>query len=120
MMNLLLPLAVLCSVAVVQGTADFPESLLHPVFLEHGHVINKRQSSQPIRITPFYDKDSMNFLTVQQQDYIKNIIMSNITGFFADLLSVRPLGQVVPIRSQRQCNGTLTTVQFNNFESFAP
>ena len=118
-MNLLLSLAVLCTVAIVQGKDDFPKSLLNPVFLEHGHVISKRQSSQPIRITPFYD-DSMNFLTAEQQNYIRNIIMANITGFFADLLSVRPHGQLVPIRSQRECNGTFVTVEFNDFTTFAP
>ena len=95
-----------------------PPQFYRPVFLEHPHVINKRQTDQPIRITPIYDTDPTSFLTKEQREYVEDIIMSNITNFFSSLLSVKPLG--ASIRSARDCNGGATTVQFNNFESFAP
>ena len=104
----------------ISATAIQPPPQFHqPVFLEHPHVINRRQTNQPIRITPIHDTDAAtSFLTPQQRAHIENIIMANITNFFSSLLSVKPLG--VPIRSPSACNGTHATVQFNNSESFAP
>ncbi|KAI6653738.1 hypothetical protein LOD99_3242 [Oopsacas minuta] len=115
-MNFLLPIAILYLGLFTQIKAyeDIPASILHPVFLEHGHVISKRQANQPIRITPFYDQDSMNFLTAEQKSYLQDIIMTNITQFFSELLSIKPLGRVVPIRSARACDGTPANVRFND------
>ena len=95
-------------------------SLKHPVFLEHGHVIRKRETGQQIRITPHYDQQSMSFLTTEKQDYLENIIMSNVIEYFSQLLSVKPLGQEVPIRVARGCNGTATTVKFASTQTLAP
>ena len=119
-MNLLI---VIISIFLIQqlSTTDIePSPQLHfPVFLEHPHVINRRQTDQPIRITPIYDTDPTSFLTSQQRTYVEDIIMANITNFFSSLISVKPLG--VPIRSARACKSNyITTVTYDDFQSFVP
>ena len=107
---LVLAFAILQISAMVVQSSPQP---FHPVFLEHPHVINKRQANQPIRITPIYDTDAAtSFLTPQQRTYVENIIMANITNFFSSLLSVKPFG--VPIRSPRTCTGRPITAQVDD------
>ena len=118
-MNLLFVFYSLFVAQTYATTVDTATSLKHPVFLEHGHVIRKRDTGQPIRITPHYGHESISFITVEQRAYLQNIIMSNVTEYFSRLLSVKPLGLQVPIRLARGCNGTATTVKLST-QTFAP
>ena len=123
-MNLLQGLLVLFLLNIAHisnaATGDTATSLTHPVFLEHGHEISRRDAGQQIRITPHYNHETNSFISAEQRDFLQNIIMSNVTEYFSQLLSVKPLGQQVPIRVARGCNGTATTVKFNNSQTLAP
>lgn len=90
------------SVCLAHKCGHIPPSLdqIRHTFVEHDHVIRKREAIENLRIKYFYD-DSVQKITIEKFQIINNTVLPEAITYWQQALSVKPFG--VPIKLNRKC-----------------